>query len=494
MAKRFLTHLDMAGNQILNAAFEKLSADPTTGNFEGRLYYNTGDGLLKVYHNSAWHFVGAITDVQGTTNEVEVSVDANGVATIGLPDTIYADVVGDVTGNADTATKLATARTISLGGDLGGSASFDGSADVTITATIQPDSVALGTDTTGNYVASVGGTDGVSVSGTGEGAAVTIANTDKGSSQNIFKHVAVSGQTTVDADSNDDTLTFAGSTGLTITTDAATDTVTFTNSGVTSVAGTTNEVTVSGSTGAVTIGLPDDVTVTNDLNVGGDVVITGDLTVQGTTTTIETQTLNVEDNIITLNYGQTSPALDAGIEVERGSAANTALIWNETLDVWQATTDGTTYKEVLLAGDATSADISDFAEAAQDAVGAMVADTSTINFTYTDATPELKADVTLATASYLTGTSGLAVDISAVETKLVADSFTKKATANVGNGTNTSFAVTHNFNTRDVVVNVYDNATYDTVEVDVVRTDVNTVTVSFASAPSSNAYRVVVIG
>lgn len=494
MAKRFLTHLDLAGNQILNAAFEKLSADPTTGNFEGRLYYNTGDGLLKVYHNSAWHFVGAITDVQGTTNEVEVSVDANGVATIGLPASITVDVVGDVTGNADTATTLATARTISLGGDLGGSASFDGSADVTITATIQPDSVALGTDTTGNYVASVGGTDGVSVSGTGEGAAVTIANTDKGSSQNIFKHVAVSGQTTVDADSNDDTLTFAGSTGLTITTDAATDTVTFTNSGVTSIAGTTNEVTVSGSTGAVTIGLPDDVTVTNDLNVGGDVVITGDLTVQGTTTTIETQTLNVEDNIITLNYGQTSPALDAGIEVERGSAANTSLIWNETLDVWQATTDGTTFKNVLLAGDATSADISDFAEAAQDAIGAMVADTATIDLTYTDGTPELKADIKTATTSYLVTASGLGVDIAAVETKLVADSFTKKATANVGNGTNTSFAVTHNFSTRDVVVNVYDNATYDTVEVDVVRTDVNTVTVSFASAPSSNAYRVVVIG
>jgi hypothetical protein len=44
-------------------------------------------------------------------------------------------------------------------------------------------------------------------------------------------------------------------------------------------------------------------------------------------------------------------------------------------------------------GTATSDDISDFDEAAQDAVGSILADTSTIDFTYTDATPEIKADV-----------------------------------------------------------------------------------------------------
>jgi hypothetical protein len=45
-----------------------------------------------------------------------------------------------------------------------------------------------------------------------------------------------------------------------------------------------------------------------------------------------------------------------------------------------------------------------------------------------------------------------------------------------------------------VTVNVYDSSTYETVETDVVRTDSNTVTVSFASAPSNNAYRVVIVG
>ena len=76
--------------------------------------------------------------------------------------------VGDLTGNADTATALETSRTIELQGDVAGSASFDGTANAVITATIQPNSVALGTDTTGNYVATVSASGtGISVSGSG---------------------------------------------------------------------------------------------------------------------------------------------------------------------------------------------------------------------------------------------------------------------------------------------------------------------------------------
>ena len=86
-------------------------------------------------------------------------------------------ITAALAGNATTATTLQTARTIALSGDVAGSVSFDGSANVSITATIQADSVALGTDTTGNYVATVGVTagTGLSVTGTGEGAAVTLA-------------------------------------------------------------------------------------------------------------------------------------------------------------------------------------------------------------------------------------------------------------------------------------------------------------------------------
>lgn len=68
-----------------------------------------------------------------------------------------------------------------------------------------------------------------------------------------------------------------------------------------------------------------------------------------------------------------------------------------------------------------------------------------------------------------------------------------KYAANVGDGTNTSYTVTHSFSSRDVVVAVYDNATYEEVVPLTVHATTNTITVQFATAPSTDAYRVVVL-
>ena len=69
--------------------------------------------------------------------------------------------------------------TITLAGDLSGSATLTNLASATLTATIAANSVALGTDTTGNYIATVAAGEGIDVSGSGsETAAVTISAED----------------------------------------------------------------------------------------------------------------------------------------------------------------------------------------------------------------------------------------------------------------------------------------------------------------------------
>ena len=54
MAQKFLTNVDLNQNQLINATFEKLGTDPSSGNFEGRTIYNTTTDTLKIYTGSAW--------------------------------------------------------------------------------------------------------------------------------------------------------------------------------------------------------------------------------------------------------------------------------------------------------------------------------------------------------------------------------------------------------------------------------------------------------
>lgn len=84
-------------------------------------------------------------------------------------------------------------------------------------------------------------------------------------------------------------------------------------------------------------------------SIGGNVTIVGNLTVTGTQTTVASTNTSVDDNIITLNKGETGAGVTAvysGIEIDRGSSATTSIRWNEAYDKWQLTTDGSTFANI----------------------------------------------------------------------------------------------------------------------------------------------------
>ena len=122
------------------------------------------------------------------------------------------------------------------------------------------------------------------------------------------------------------------------------------SNGNTTIGGT---ATISGD-----IDISGDATVGGTLNVTGattlqnNLVVQGNLTVQGTQTIVNTETIELADNIIVLNSNFTgsNPTENAGIEVERGSATNVQLFWDETNDAWAFTDLTGTYFIAKTAG------------------------------------------------------------------------------------------------------------------------------------------------
>jgi hypothetical protein len=76
----------------------------------------------------------------------------------------------------------------------------------------------------------------------------------------------------------------------------------------------------------------------------GNVIVGGNLTVNGTVTSVNSTTVELGDNILLLNSGETgSPTANAGLEIERGTVANVFFRWNETTDKWEVTRNGTNF-------------------------------------------------------------------------------------------------------------------------------------------------------
>lgn len=189
---------------------------------------------------------------------------------------------------------------------------------------IANNAVVLGVNTTGNYVANVSGSDGVTITGGDvEGANITVVNSDKGSSQNIFKNIANSvGDVQFSANTNSDTIRFAGGGNTAVSFDSITNTITITTV-VPNEADTLQVVTERGATTNQSISFTSSeassnssigaVTVTGGVGVGGALNVAGNITTDsGVLSTSATSASLFNTDVLTLNIGSGANTISIG--------------------------------------------------------------------------------------------------------------------------------------------------------------------------------------
>jgi hypothetical protein len=426
MARKFLVSVDLNKNELLNARIQNLGSAPSNP-VSGQIYYNTGTNILYFYNGTEW------TPASGSTEVIQDIISSTVLAGTGLTAT-YNDTAGThtirlndtaVTAGSYGSTTAIPTFTVDAQGRLTSAGTVNVATNLSVAGDTGTDTVDLLVDTL-----TVSGGEGIDVAVTNNTITVSAEDasyTNKGVasfsstdftvtagavSLNKDPVITLSGDVTGSA-----TMTNLGNVTITTTVEPnsvalGTDT---TGSYVSTITGTSGEITVSGSgseSAAVTIGLPDDVTVTGNLSIGGN------LDVQGSINSISTTEVNIVDNKVVLNTNVTgAPSADAGVKVNRGTSADVEVLWNEATDQWTLTNDGTNYHEITR-----------------------------------------KYKTTLNTSA-------------------------------------TSYTVTHNLGTKDIVTAIYEVASpYAQIEADVEHTSDSVVTIKFAVAPASGEYRVVVIG
>lgn len=81
MAQKFLTDIDLVQNALINGKFEVVASDPNSGNFEGRLIYNSTEKVIKVRTNDSWRKMIHSATVAGTASSALTVSESNGALT-----------------------------------------------------------------------------------------------------------------------------------------------------------------------------------------------------------------------------------------------------------------------------------------------------------------------------------------------------------------------------------------------------------------------------
>lgn len=492
MAKLFVTSINLNKNELLNARIQNLSTPPSSP-VTGQIYYNNSDNLLYFWNGTEWLTASGdfgdsnyttrikfgqavshgsspyvahadhthdVADIIGTANQITVTKAVNGDATLSLPSQLNVTNINasnlELSANADVSGTLEVTGATNLNDTL----TVDGHAE--LNSTLHVDGAAtLGSTVTVTGATTLNGAVAINANTTIAGD-VTLSGAS--SDLSVGGNVTVTGTSTLNgATTVDDTLHVTGAADLDTTLNVD---------------------------GATTIG--GQLTVNNAVDINGSADISTNLVVGGTTdlnSTLDVAGAAQFDSTLTVTGNATLGAdLSVGDDLTVTGDASVGGLFSAT---GNATFGGNVQIDGSL-----------------NVVGS-INSINTTQVNISDNKINLNSDMPENQAP--TVDAGLIVHRGSEEDALLTWSetnnrweigldngpqhaITRKYTSQIGDGVALSWPITHNLGTREVTVQIYDATSYDTVEADVVRTNDNTVTVSFASPPPAQSFKVVIIG
>jgi hypothetical protein len=438
MAQKFVTNLDLNQNQLLNATFQVLTTNPGSG-FEGQMYYNSSDDTIRYYTGSTWNKLVTGLVAGGSYTDAISFSESNGqvTLTLNLADTDSAGLLSSTFWNMlNDATSENTASKL-VKRDANGNIKISDPTEAAHAATK-------------NYV-------DAARSGLDVKASVKVATT-----------ATVNLSTDVDAGSVIDGYTLV-----------AGDRILIKDQGVGGVAHVDNGIYVVAASGAparaddanenaeVTAGLFTFVEQGTDNGDSGWVLATNNPITIGSTALLFTQFSGT---------GQ----ITAGDGLSK--TGNTLNINDDDVTIYVDGNDDLAVKSSATAGQVLRS------------MGSGTAEWGALDLADSDATTNLLPINRGGTSASTAAGARASLAETSLSGMTSATPVVGRVTYQVLSGSSTSYTVTHNFGTRNVVVQVFDSATYETVFTDVTRTSTDSVTIGFAVAPTSGAYTAVITG
>jgi hypothetical protein len=485
MARKFLTSIDLAKNELQNAVVQNLAADPSNP-IAGQVYYNTTSNEMRIYNGTIFEAIG----LNGVTADAAELNILDG-ATLTTTELNYVDgVTSGIQGQLDLKSPLANPTftgTVTL--DTGVNLVFEGTTanafELTLTSgdptadrvVTLPDltTTLVGRDTTdtltnktitsptvsGLYLSDLS----IVVEGsTADDFETTLSFVDPTADRTIYVPDANGTLARVENKLHDFAL--------------ATASVDLNNQKITNLTDPTNpqdaankryvDSAVVGIDWKPSVRLATTAAITLATGLENGDTLDGVTLATGDRVLVKNQTDATENGIyVVAASGAPSRSSDADTAAEI-TASFAVFVEEGTVNTdsgWTLTNNG-----------------------------AVTVGTTELSFTQFTGLGQITAGAGLTkTANTLDVIGGDGITVNADSVVIDRAVVVTKYATNVGDGTNTSYTITHNLATRDVIVSLFDNSSpYAEVMADVEHSTTNTITLLFSVAPTTDKYRVVV--